>query len=786
MNPSDRTPSALALFEAICDLAPEAQRRELDAIAASEPDVHTIVRRLLAADARTHALLDEPPDFSDLVEEPPPATVGSFRIIERLGGGGMGVVYTAEQDHPRRQVALKLMHRRMSTPRLSRLFRFEADALGALLHPGIPQIYEAGEHEGRLFIAMERVTGERLDVWAATERPDARTVAALMVGIAEAVQHAHLCGIVHRDLKPANVLVTPEGRPKVLDFGIAGLVDGPVDGVSGTTGYMSPEQRRPSSRVDVRSDVYSLGVLLRALFATAPHADLEAIAARATATNPADRYSSVEAFAEELRRFLTWRPVHAREAGVAYRAARFARRHRLLVLGTGLVLLTATLGTAAATLSYLDAERARAEAVAALSTAEAATSEALQANEVSSAIQTVFTSLVLEAGPDRSGPGVTVLDALDEAEGVLDREPLTSQPAIAAEARMALAELESQLGERPKAIAHLEWVEAQWRAGELEDSPVVVSEALYGLADIRHFQGDLTRSEALLEESIRVGQDHWPPGDAAPIRRKMLMATLAGRRGDPDRAAAIFAEAVDGYEARAHGLSGTERQQAVAEQSVAQRNLAIQLHHLGRSDEARVVLDAAEAALEDAGGNGGKLARIAHTRAWMEHRLGNLLAARIEIDRALALRRTLYPPGALDIAETLQFSALLQREDGHPEQAVETLREAIPDLENALGPAHVRLIEPHHYLVWALIDLGRHAEALADAEALHSRFATIHGSQDWRALLASLLVIEASARGTGRDGSAALDRVEAQLQAMPDAAGHLHVVDEVRARMTQG
>jgi len=188
----------------------------------------------------------------------------------------MGNVYEAEQQNPARRVALKMMRSELFGPGLLSRFQRETQILGRLQHPGIAQVHEAGtlEHRGTTlpYFAMEFVDGRPLGAYAADEGLDTRARLRLFAQVCDAVHHAHAQGVVHRDLKPDNVLVTADGHPKVLDFGIARLAGSDVADptlvtevgqVMGTLPYMSPEQvtGRPDE-IDARSDVYALGVLL--------------------------------------------------------------------------------------------------------------------------------------------------------------------------------------------------------------------------------------------------------------------------------------------------------------------------------------------------------------------------------------------------------------------------------------------------------------------------------------------------------------------------------------------
>ena len=209
-----------------------------------------------------------------------PAQIGQYRILAELGAGGMGVVYQAEQEHPRRIVALKVIRPGWASPELLQRFERESDALGRLQHPGIAQIYEAGSADSGFgpqpYFAMEFVHGQSLRAYVEEHQLNTRAWLQIMVKICEAVQHAHERGIVHRDLKPGNILVDEVGHPKILDFGVARITDSDthvtrqtdLGQLVGTLAYMSPEQVLADPlELDTRSDVYALGVILYELLA---------------------------------------------------------------------------------------------------------------------------------------------------------------------------------------------------------------------------------------------------------------------------------------------------------------------------------------------------------------------------------------------------------------------------------------------------------------------------------------------------------------------------------------
>jgi len=208
------------------------------------------------------------------------ATVGRYKIVRLIGEGGMGAVYEAEQDQPRRTVALKVIKPGMASPALLKRFEQEAQALGRLQHPGIAQIYEAGTADTgygpQPYFAMEFIRGEDLHSFVASRHLNTLERLELFAKVCDAVHHAHQRGLIHRDLKPGNILVDETGQPKILDFGVARLTDRDAQATSqtdvgqliGTLAYMSPEQVLADPlELDIRSDVYALGVILYELLA---------------------------------------------------------------------------------------------------------------------------------------------------------------------------------------------------------------------------------------------------------------------------------------------------------------------------------------------------------------------------------------------------------------------------------------------------------------------------------------------------------------------------------------
>jgi len=366
----------------------------------------------------------------------PPVFIGDHRILRKLGEGGMGVVYEAEQQNPRRHVALKVIRGgRLVDEYQVKLFQREAQALARLKHPGIAAIYEAGHtDEGQHYFVMELAPGVPLLDYVKGGRPTGRRAPngvkqrlELFLKICEAISYAHQRGVIHRDLKPANILVADESEGqslggsivsrvelKVLDFGLARIIDEEGAGASGlshagqvrgTLPYMSPEQvSGDPGKIDVRTDVYALGVILYELLterlpyefehATAPQAiriiceespkppsrmwseshdrdsgkaeridqDVETIVLKALEKEPERRYQSVAEMAEDVRRYLTNQPIQARPPSALNQFRKLVARHKtpFAFLATVLTLLLGFAVTMAALSARIARERDKA------------------------------------------------------------------------------------------------------------------------------------------------------------------------------------------------------------------------------------------------------------------------------------------------------------------------------------------------------------------------------------------------------------------------------------------
>ena len=247
-----------------------------------------------------------------------------YELISILGRGGMGIVYLARDTVLDREVALKIVERPAGDAN-------EARILARLEHPGIVPVHDFGElPDGRLFYAMKRVRGDRLDRWMASGHDLAERLG-VFLRVCDAVAFAHAHGVIHRDLKPENVMVGEFGEVLVLDWGVAKqmqIAECKMQ-IVGTSEFMAPEQARGDASVDHRADLYALGAMLEAIADVIP---VMAIARKARSADPGARYQSVQALAADVSRYLAGRAVEAHRETIVDRLARFERRYRLPIL----------------------------------------------------------------------------------------------------------------------------------------------------------------------------------------------------------------------------------------------------------------------------------------------------------------------------------------------------------------------------------------------------------------------------------------------------------------------
>ncbi len=631
--------------------------------------------------------------------------IGGFRVIERLGSGAMGVVYLAEQQHPRRLVALKVIRPDVISEDLVRRFRLEADALARLKHEGIAQVYQSGvallDGVDCPYFAMELVDGVPLDQHARTL--DRKSKARLLEKVCEAVAHAHQKGIVHRDLKPANILVDAEGRPKVLDFGVArGMsTDGeeePAD-LAGTIAYMSPEQLSVDPDIDTRADVFALGLIMYELFAgerpyrvsglrleearaavfssdpklleefdSSLRGDLTAIALRAIAFDRENRYASAGALAEDIRRWLSTRPVQARPQSSGYLLTRYAQRHRGLVAAFAIALVMLIGGVAGITWQAIEATRGRTRAL----------QEAARANAVSD----FLIQMLASADPERAlGADLTVRDLLDTTAASLD--------------------------------------------SDLADQPVVEMAVQHALASTYFGLGELEKADRHARAAIALAEDQFGDRDARTLDARRLLAAVLVERGEYDESETLMQQVIDRYQAI-----------DPLEADLARSDLARIMHESGHPEEAMALWNRVRTSITQTLPPDDKRSLV------VLHNYASALSAMSRFDEAEPLFREVIERRSrvygFDHPQTLASRNMLAgtiQKQGREREAADMLRGIYEARLAALGPDHFATLNSMGSLAVPLIRLGEYEEAEQLVRATLRGFRAQLGSEHSKTLI---------------------------------------------------
>lgn len=608
---SERLAQIEELFTRCLELPTSLRQRHLAEACADDPELRAEVESLLAhADApsflETPAVEQIAPDALPEADEKRwiGARLGHFLIEELLATGGMGAVYRARRDDEefQQQVAIKLVKPGFDSGGLLARFLQERQTLAALDHPNIANLLDGGTTaDGRPYLVMEYIDGLPLHRWCEDQKPSLAERLALFEGICAGVQHAHRNLVVHRDLKPPNVLVTRDGVPKLLDFGIAKLLETQVDGSETlsplqmlTPEYASPEQIR-GEVVTTATDVYSLGVILYELLAQAkPYevttrarfeierivceqridppsksnpglpADLDAITMMCLRKEPVRRYEGVGQLLEDLQRYRTQLPVRARPDSLRYRAGKYLRRNRLPV---GLATLAAVLLVVGVATTLYQSEIARRRAVTTARVADFLVDLFLNADPWQTGGESLPVRELLQRGADTARRDLaTEPQILGAFLATLGRVHLNlGDQAIA---RELLEEADSLLGSRTRpdrrllgdTLFHLGI--ALRRQGLLEDAERVHREALDNrIAEFGEVSLPVASSRntlaLVLQNAERYDEAQIELDRALSTRRRLLpeespevavtltnLGALAIEQNDLDRARTLFEEAL--------------------------------------------------------------------------------------------------------------------------------------------------------------------------------------------------------------------------------------------------
>jgi serine/threonine protein kinase len=699
-----------------------------------------------------------------------PRAIGGFRILGKLGEGGMGIVYEAEQRSPQRRVALKVIRGGQMVDEVSlRLFRREAETLARMAHPNIAAIYEAGSTEdGQHFFTMELVAGRTLNAFMherlGADQPTAaqlRERLRLFITICRAVNYAHQRGVIHRDLKPSNVLVTETGDVKILDFGLARIMDAEVaagslvtamGSIKGTLAYMSPEQARgDSDAIDLRTDVYSLGVLLyellsgehpyetgsssvlqaiRAICEDAPRnltataggvaidADLRTVTAKALEKEADRRYQSAGALAEDVERYLANLPILAHPPSTLYQLRKLVSRHkgRVAAMGTIVALLLALMAT-----SIVQTQRVRQER-------DRATAEADKAG----AINHFLLDALGGADPWSQGSRtVTLVDALHQAQ-TKAHAAFASQPLVEAAVLQTIGTTLGGLAEFALADTALR-AALDLRTATVGRHSNESAEALGALAALCLRWGRYAEAEPYAREALSIASELHGATSPEVAAYRVDVATAVCKQGRNADAKQLAQESLgiaralrdasgrppaDGVEAgkiEANALTvlaeiamnendfpeqeklSRERLQLVqSRQASPSADLAQALNDFATAQMLNGDLEGATRSYQEAidmaiaalGDAHPEVASYRENLGNVYFRAGKLDLTASNLELVLAMRRKALGDDSEPVARTLANMGMVYLRVGNLERAEPTFREAAERLTSKLGPDH--------------------------------------------------------------------------------------------------
>jgi serine/threonine protein kinase len=742
------------LFAAALERAPEEREAFLATTCGDDPELYRAVVTLLEIAAAAEAELGESAseyaeplmaelhdglNSEDLAHLPENGRIGPYRILREVGRGGMGAVYLAERADGEfeKQVALKLVKRGMDSDEVLRRFRHERQILATLEHPHIARLYDGGvADDGRPYLVMEYIEGEPITRYCDERRLSVENRLHLFARVCAAVQFAHHRLVIHRDIKPSNILVTADGTPKLLDFGIAKLLDPAVSADARTRTemrlltpeYASPEQAE-GGPVTTASDVYTLGILLYELLTgrrprehggrraddglgeverpssvvmrdlpdrtggsgPTPAAeiaarrgsaterlrrclrgDLDTIALRALAAEPDRRYPSAEQLWADVERHLRGLPVEARGDSPAYRARKFVRRHRAGVFAASLVALSLVGGLGAA---VSQARRAASER-------DAAQQERAKAEQVSTFLLSLFDAADPRAAQPAGGDTLRARDLLDRGAERVRRE-LAGQPRLQAQMLSTLGRIYGNLG--------------MYEAGR-----------------------------SLLDDALALQN-----GSVNEIRDRATTLALLGelhrREGKYARSDSLYAQVIALYDAQRWTPD------SLYVWSLSERGFALSL--LGQGEEAAALHQRAYDHLQRQNRRDGRLyGYIANNLGELHYELGEYALAESLFRESARVDRTLLGPDHPDLSASLNnlASSIHYHGQGRYAEAEPLYQEAITIARRAYGETHPQVGQFLENLATLHDDRGAHREAESLYREALGIYATVFGRSSVR------------------------------------------------------
>jgi serine/threonine-protein kinase len=706
-----------AVLDELLELPPAEQRVRLEAECGQDETLRARLEWILAADAGADRFLDSAtaagfhalvehgsstPTAEDADDDGTGARVGPWRLVRELGRGGMGAVYLAERDDGQFQqtVALKVVKRGMDTDEVLGRFLAERRILARLDHPNIARLLDGGvTAEGRPYFALEYVEGTPIVAYCAERALALEARVGLMQQVCDAVHYAHRSLVVHRDLKPSNILVTREGRPKLLDFGIAKLLD-TDEGLTGTGArvmtpeYAAPEQVRGDA-VTTATDVFALGLLLYEVatgrrWDRARHDgggrvgsdDLQAIIEMAVREEPERRYASAEALAADLRRFVDGLPVLARKGTATYRLRRFVRRHRAGVFAAAAVAL-ATIAGVAGTLWQ----------------ARLATEEAAKTKAVKDYLVSVFEV----SDPNKArGEQVTARELLDRGAARIEQE-LGGQPALAAEVLVLVGSLHLKLGSYDRAAPLLERGAELQRQVHGRDS-AAVADALSHLGDVYSLSSDFERAERLRRDALSIHRQRLGPAHTDTVSSADGLARVLLKRGRHEEARRLVDETLLAIR--------QDRGEENEDYATSLNTLHMLLWNQGRYAEAEPVMRRVlEIYVKVLGERHTRVAESYSNLGTAAMTRGDAVEGERMLRKALEIGTSLYGGEHPNLGITLNNLSKALQEQGRIDEAIALQRRALALRTRQLGEGNPQLAVNFHNLALLLRERGDYAEA---------------------------------------------------------------------------
>ena len=690
-----------------------------------------------------------------------PEQIEGYKIIKKLGSGASAVVYLVE-DETGRKAALKLLRGSAIDTHFRQRFDSERYILSRLNHPNIARLIEGGISEtGIPYVVMEYVDGTPIDLWCKKNNLSVRKRVRFFQDVCRAVHYAHQNLLVHRDIKPEHVLITTSGEIKLIDFGIAKLLEpneSEFQALHTHTGirvmtpeFASPEQVRGET-VTTASDIYSLGVLLYLLltenypyrFKTTSMLEVERLVCEQEPVRPSDsielksensdrsklqklikgdldriilmamrkeaglRYSSAQSLADDLENYLKDEPVIARAPTIRYRVDKFVRRHKVPVIAAIFALIALSAGLVG---TLWQAKQAQQHA-------EIAEVQAQRAEQVAAFLAEMFQ----ESDPTKANDGsITAREMLDKGfENV--QADLADQPAVQAQMLGIIGKVYQNLGLYDQSLAALEMSVSLFR--EIGETSTQYISALLELGNIQYRRGELDQAEATIEEVLELNMAHYGPDHPEVASVMNTLALIYEGNGNFDAAIATVREVIE-----------IRRKQSEPGHNLAANlnNLAIMLHRTGELEESDLLFhEAVEVVDEIWGENHPYMAFTLNGYAGLHQQRGLYDEAEADLRKALEIGRSVFPETHPFIAVVLHNLGKLFEEVGDNSNAEQYYRAGLELRKSSLPAGHPDIASSLDGLALLLIDTGRAGEAeslLREALAIRRNS---YQEGDWR------------------------------------------------------